>query len=273
MIDSKVVNTFKNFFAEVGSRLPDTLAVTGAYCLPVFAFVWYSGLVDDVYARIWISTLVTIIPVATLLSKPKHGLRIWRWQGEELGSALFLWLAMSLAIVTKFGIVGLGIQLSVIIGILPWCWFIWLLLHRNWWLLTGLVLSFALFMLYWVAALAKFGDPWEFLLLPLIMVAFGGLAWAPVASLVLNMAQRRKHRRVSGPATQAAAMITLFLPVILVAVAVPRTLQLGDTWSAVSLTVVGVLLSAVVSEPLRRFLVESGGLRSCHPEGDCPYTT
>ena len=80
-------NTVRKFFAEVGSRLPDTIAVTVAYWLPVFAFVWYSGLVDDIYARLWISALVTVMPVAALFSKPKHGLRIWRWSGENLGTA------------------------------------------------------------------------------------------------------------------------------------------------------------------------------------------
>ena len=84
-------NTLKNFFAEVGSRLPHTLAVVVAYWLPVFAFVWYSDLVDDIYARLWISALVTAMPVAALFSKHKYGLRIWRWPGEDLGIALFLW--------------------------------------------------------------------------------------------------------------------------------------------------------------------------------------
>ena len=227
--------TTRKFFAEVGSRLPDTLAVTVAYLLPVFAFVWYSGLVDDIYARLWISALVTVLPVATLFSKPRHGLRIWRWPGQDLGIALFLWLATLLAAANKFGIGGLGIHLSLIITILPWCWFIWLLLRRNWWLLTGLVLAFAVFMIYWVAALVKFGDPWDLVLLPLLMVAFGGLAWAPLAALVLNTAKRRRRGRISGPATQAAAMITLFLPATLVAVAIPRMLQLDEAWSAVSL--------------------------------------
>ena len=256
--------TIRKFFAEVGSRLPDTLAVMIAYWLPVFAFVWYSGLVDDIYARLWISGLVTVMPVAAIFSRPKHGLRIWRWAGEDLVITLFLWLATLLAAVNRFGIVGLEFQLSLIIVMLPWCWFTWLLLRRNWWLLTGLVSAFAVFMIYWVAALVEFGAPWELVLLPLVMVTFGGLAWAPLAALVLNTAQRRKCRRVSGPATQAAAMITLFLPVILVAVTIPGMLQLGETWSAVSLTIVGVLLSAVVSEPLRRFLVEWGDLQPWH---------
>ena len=73
-------NTIRKFFAEVGSRLPDTLAVTVAHWFPVFAFVWYSDLVDDIHARLWIRALVTVMPVASLFSKPKHGLRIWRWQ-------------------------------------------------------------------------------------------------------------------------------------------------------------------------------------------------
>ena len=55
-------------------------------------------------------------------------------------------------------------------------------------------------------------------------------------------------------------MTILFFPVILVAMAIPGMLGLSATWSAVSLTLVGVLLSTVISEPLRRFLLEWGNL-------------
>ena len=61
-------------------------------------------------------------------------------------------------------------------------------------------------------------------------------------------------------------MIALFLPVSLVAVGVPAMLQFAPLWSAVSLTILGVLLSSVISEPLRRVLVESAGLRSLRDE-------
>ena len=56
------------------------------------------------------------------------------------------------------------------------------------------------------------------------------------------------------------AMAILFFPVILVAMVVPGMLDLSSNWTAVSLTLVGVLLSAVISEPLRRFLLEWGAL-------------
>ena len=63
-------------------------------------------------------------------------------------------------------------------------------------------------------------------------------------------------------------MAILFFPVILVAVVVPLMLELSPIWSAVSLTIVGVLLSAVVSDPLRRFLLEWGELAPSPDE--CP---
>ena len=59
---------------------------------------------------------------------------------------------------------------------------------------------------------------------------------------------------------RALAMAILFFPIILVAMAVPGMLGLSSTWWAISLTLMGVLLSAVISEPLRLFLLEWGNL-------------
>ena len=133
-------------------------------------------------------------------------------------------------------------------------------MHHNWLLLTGLMLALALMMVYWTAALAN-DDSWlQLLLLPLPVVVIGGIIWAPVAWQILNTAGLRKERYLSGPGMQALAMATVFLPVIVVAVAVPGMLDLSPAWSAVSLTIVGVLLSSVVAEPLRRFLLRWGKL-------------
>ena len=59
---------------------------------------------------------------------------------------------------------------------------------------------------------------------------------------------------------RALAMAILFFPIILVAMAVPGMLGLSSTWWTVSLTLMGILLSAVISEPLRLFLLEWGNL-------------
>ena len=66
---------------------------------------------------------------------------------------------------------------------------------------------------------------------------------------------------MAGPGTQTLAMVSLFLPVILVAIFVPGMLDLSQIWSAASLTIVGVLLSAVVAQPLHRFLLEWAKLK------------
>ena len=131
----------------------------------------------------------------------------------------------------------------------------WLLLSR------AQLLGFAVMLVYWVKAMANSDAPLELLLLPAPVFLLAGIAWAPVARFTLNWAQRRKNRPMAGPGTQTLAMISLFLPTILVAVSVPDMLELSGIWSAVSLTIVGVLLSAVVAQPLHRFLLEWAKLK------------
>ena len=55
-------------------------------------------------------------------------------------------------------------------------------------------------------------------------------------------------------------MSWLFIPTIVVAIFVPGMLGLPEIWTAVSLTLTGFILSTVVSEPLRRFLLRWGNL-------------
>ena len=155
---------------------------------------------------------------------------------------------------------GLAGNTAVLLLMLPYTWVVWLLMRRSWLLLTALMLALVLMMIYWTAAWAG-DDSWlDLLLLPLPVVIVGGIIWAPIASQILDTARQRKNCRLSGPGMQALAMAILFLPVIVVAVSVPGMLDLSPAWSAVSLTIVGVLLSAVVADPLRRFLLEWGDL-------------
>lgn len=133
-------------------------------------------------------------------------------------------------------------------------------MRHSWLLLTGLMLALVLMMIYWTAALAGDECWFDLLLLPIPVVILGGVIWAPVARQIWDTAARRKDHSLSGPGMQALAMAILFLPVIVVAVAVPGMLGLSPAWAAVSLTIAGVLLGAVVSEPLRCFLLEWGEL-------------
>ena len=59
---------------------------------------------------------------------------------------------------------------------------------------------------------------------------------------------------------EALAMFVLFLPTIVLSVLVPISLNLGQVWQGVFVTIVAVLFSGVVSVPLRQFLLDLGNL-------------
>ena len=75
---------------EFSPRLPGFFLVSLIHCVPIYVFTWYFNLIDDLAARISISLLVTILPVAELLSKP----RSWKSRGDQYRLALFFWLAL-----------------------------------------------------------------------------------------------------------------------------------------------------------------------------------
>ena len=97
-------------------------------------------------------------------------------------------------------------------------------------------------------------------MLPLPYVLLGVAPWVFVASRLLTCAQRLRPYAIRGPAVEALTMLILFIP--LIALVVLTILQLTDDeiWLAVWLTVAGVLLSGIVSAPLRQFLLALGEL-------------
>ena len=174
--------------------------------------------------------------------------------------AAFVALVVLLGAAYKFDWHRVALNTGLLLAVIPYAWVVWKLMGRKWLLLAGLMLALAVMMIFWTAALIRYEDSLDLLLLPLPVVLLGGIVWTPVARWILEIAGRWKYRRVGGPGMQALAMASLFLPAILVAVYMPLALGLGSAWLAVSLTLVGVLLSAVIAEPLRRFLLEWGNL-------------
>ena len=261
---SGVYESIRRRFSYIRPRLPSVFLVSAVYGVPVYGLAWFSGLIDDMSVRLLLSVLAAMIPVAELLSEP----RPWKSREDLLWFALFIVPVSLFAIGHKFSLSVLSSNSAMLAAVLPYCWLVWILTGRSWLLSTGLILAMVTMMVYWIAALSGVDGALEILILPLPVVLFGGIFWAPAARWILATAERRKDRPMSGPGTQALAMATLFFPVTLVAVVVPWMLELSPIWSAVSLTIVGVLLSAVVSDPLRRFLLEWGKLSPSSTE--CP---
>ena len=253
---SRVNKAFRKAVNAVRVRIIGIAVVIIVYCLPVFAMTWYFRLFDDLSVNITISALVTLFPILEAFSPGSIRKNPWLmyWCG------IFFWLGTILLVGDKLNLPILSYNAALALVALFYFLPVWILTGRNWLLVAGLLLGLAAMMVYWLAALSKYEDSLGLLFVPLPIVSFIGVMWAPLAWVAFNVAEQNKNRRKAGPGWQVLAMAILFLPVTVVAIVLPVELELGSYWSAVSLTIIGVLLSAVISEPLRCFILECGKL-------------
>ena len=182
------LTTFSKAYEFIRPRLTGVFLVSVVYGAPVYSLTWYSGLIDDLSVRILLSVLVAMMPVAELSSAP----RPWKSRVDLLFFALFIVPVSLFAIGHKVNLRVLSSNAAMLVAVLPYCWLVWLLMGRSWLLSTGLILALALMMIYWASALSEAGGPLETLLLPLPVVLFGGIFWAPVARWILDIARMRK---------------------------------------------------------------------------------
>ncbi len=233
------------------------LAVTVAFtCLPVYALVWYLHVYNNIAHNITVTVVVTALPVTTLLSPPEP----LTARSYPVSLAVLSLIALIYFIGDEFDSQLITFNVTLLVLALPYGLLYVIIVRREWLVSVGLVLALLATMIYWGAALAINKEGFHLVLLPLPIILAGGVLWAPLASWTLKCARRHRNRKISGPGTQVLAMTMLFCPVTLVAVALPPDLGLGEMWSNVSLALIGLFLSGVISEPLRRMLIEWGKL-------------
>ena len=218
--------------------------------------VWKFHLFESRVVGISVTVLTGAVVISEYLSTP----RPWGARGELLWFFAIIVAALPVVVGEYYRIDWLAVNgLLTFTAVLLW-WLTWQVLRRRLLLSSGLVLAMAAMMIYWGVVLHQTRAPLTFLLAPVPGVLLVSAIWAPVGWYILYLAEVNKDRKIAGPGMQALSMAFLFLPALAVAVFVPHVFQLGEAWSAASLTMVGVLLSAVASEPLRRFLLECGNL-------------
>ena len=240
----------------ISPRFSLLFLILAILCAPVIASIWILELFDELSARLLMTVVVGIVPAFEFQPLPKT----WQARGDLFLLICFVVLMLLIAAGVKFDWAGLALNSIMLLVTAMYGWLVWKLMRRDWLLLAGLMLVLGLTMIYWTAALVVSEESLNILLLPLPVVALVSIAWTPLAWWVLDMARQWKNHKVKGPGTQTLAMVILFLPAIVVAIAVPGMLELSQAWSAVSLALIGVLLSAVVANPLRKFLLEWGKL-------------
>ena len=250
--------SFSTSFQFVRSRFynPIFLMVL-LFSVLAYIMIWVLSPFGGLWPSILVTGLVSSILLLQIFSAPMP----WKSRGELLWAVPFM---VSIVLVL-FGdktdrgfIAGSGALLFIA---LPFWWIFWHLSGRQWVLSTGLILAGGMTMVYW-----SFSPLWgassnsASLLAPLPFVALAGIGWAAFAYPVLRLARRWKYKRVRGRAWRLAALVLWFAPAAGVGSVGPPLLGLDPIWSAVSLTVVGVVLSAVVSDSLRFLLLEWSGL-------------
>lgn len=247
-----------NLWRAIRPRLGGTLLSLIVLTAPVIVLFWWFDVTDDLLTRIVVTILVAVLPVLELMSQPRP-LRS-RWVIFGVGG--IVGLAILTLVGERYEWQILKFNAIILLIVVPYFPIVWLLMGPRWLLLScALLLGLAVMLGYWLKAMVNTDAPFELLLLPVPAFLLAGIVWIPIARGALHWAQRRKKRPMAGPGTQTLAMISLFVPVILVAIFGPVMLELSEIWSAASLTILGVLLSAIISQPLYRFLLEWAKLK------------
>ena len=136
------------------------------------------------------------------------------------------------------------------------------LLPRHPLLMVGVVVPFPVLVLLawllWVPEeLAQ-----DFPTLSVVMAAVPLFCWALFLLGVIRLARWGRGKPVWGALTEVMLMVFLFAPLIAGSVLVPILFKWGERWLSVSILLVGLLLSNVVSVPLRHLMLDLGGLSS-----------
>ena len=244
------------FTRAIRQRWSSLTVIILGICIPVYLMAWWLDVLNNLQSTIAITVLVTMWPIATF-ALPHEPLKVLSL--ETVYSVAFVFM-LAVGIGNRYDLQIISFSAILIIFALPWCLIVGDAVRREKLLIAGFASALIVMMLYWLAWLAinDAGFDLSLLLLPFFFI--GVAIWAHVASLILKFARQHKNDQISGPGTQVLAMTMLFVPVTLVAIALPTSLGFDSMWLNVSLALIGIFLSGVVSEPLRRMLIEWGKL-------------
>ena len=230
--------------------------------------VWGFDNIDTLYGRIAMTLLAAALPLLAFLGARHQEGEERRLHWQHVGFVTFLAFALGFAVSDKFDLDVLGINLVVIMISAPFLFIFGRLVREKRILAIGMVPAAMALMAYWVAPALPDDLELQYLLVPLPAVSLVIAPWTVLVWILFKGVDRWAEHPTLGPLMECLAMFFLFMPLMVLAIWVPRTIPGGDDWSVVLATMVGVVFSSVVSEPLRRFLRSYGNLpRSCQYAG------
>ena len=226
------------------------------------ALIWYFDLIDGLSAKVTVNLLYAVFSLSFFPGFKGNGSDSRSVRGLNIVLVLVLLTGLLIMISDRFGLVSLGMNVTMILVSSPFLWIAWLLVRKKPLIAVGLIPTIFIAMVYLVMWGIPSDSRWDYLLLPLPIVLIAAILWTLAAFLSLHFAERRRQCPVWGPALQSLTMALLFLPLIPLAALATRALTSSEIWLAVSVTIVSLLLGSVISTPLRQFLLDLGKLHS-----------
>ena len=225
-------------------------------------FIWGFDYFERLYDRVVMNLLPATLPPLAFFEAMRQKPEGRRFSWWNAGFAFFLALALGLAVSDKFDLDALGLNVVVIMTSSPWLVIFGILVREKRILAIGMVPAAILLMAYWILSAFSSDLELHFFLIPLIAVSLPTAAWTVLVWILFKGVDKWPCHPTLGPLMESLAMLFLFMPLMVLAIWVPRTIPGGDDWSVVLAAIVGVVVGSVVSEPLARFLRSYGNLPS-----------
>lgn len=223
------------------------------------AFIWLYDPIGYIWSKALLNLVYMAVPLSTLLEqRDARASRRFDWWHSVfvLVNLAFLLIAISdrldrpLLGVNVFFLLMSALSLLIFAD----------LVRRTPLLGVALVPSAIIVEVLLVVIVSSEGIRLEYVLIPLPTVLMSSAVWMFAARFLLTHARQRRQTAIWGPAMESISMVFMFLPLTLLAIAVPIVVTDDRTWLAVSVTLVGVSFGGVVSTPLRQFLLDLGQL-------------
>ena len=226
----------------------------------LIVILWCFDLNVDLYSRMVIVGIYSAIPVL-VLTQGAASTEFKRCQVDWglVWFVLFLVASLLIAIGDRIDSAPLVLNVATAVIVAPLALASWLSIHKQPLVAVAVVPSVIIVALLGILKLPS-GFLLEYPLLPLPFILLGVAPWAFVASELLTCAQRIRQRSIWGPGMEVLTMLVLFIPLITLVIGATLSLTDNEIARTVVLTVTGVLLSSLVSAPLRQFLLDLGKL-------------
>ena len=251
-------NTIAGFRRGVSIDFVLTLLILAMLTYFIWGFDYVEGLFDSLVMNLLPAALPPLAFVEAM--REKSGGRRFSWWNAELAS--FLLLALALAVSDKFDIDALGINVVVTMTSSPWLVIFVILIREKRILAIGMVPAAVALMVYWVVPLLSSDVELHYFLIPLTTVSLITAAWTTLVWILFKGVDRWPRHPTLGPLMEGLGMLSLFMPLMVLAIGVPRMIPGGDDLSVILAAIVGVVFGSVVSTPLARFLRSYGNLPS-----------